>query len=319
MPDLPETTPDSHGRDRQQPDAGRSEQAGPECARLMVPVSELTAHPGNVREDLELTAEFCASIATTGCGSRCWSPGQRRRVPGHRRAPAPCCGSEGRAGGGALSHRPRPRRGRGGPVPGHGAGQRRRLPEELPRAEEAAALFAAHEAGASRTRLRKATGRKTEEIKTALKVAQISEGTRSAAGDLTRQLDLEDLALLAEFDGDAGPCQGFWMPCSAGTTWNTRPSGSASSAPRAAEHPQLLGELQAPGVQITTELPAGAARLSQLLHDGEDLTPETHRLPGPGRVLHLLGPAPRRLLLRQSRRARPHLRTAAVGPAPHGR
>ena len=51
----------------------------------------------------------------------------------------------------------------------------------------------------------------------------------------------------------------------------------------AAEHQQLLDELQAAGVQITTDLPAGAARLSQLLHDGEDLTPETHgSCPGRG-------------------------------------
>ena len=37
-----------------------------------------------------------------------------------------------------------------------------------------------------------------------MKAAQISPETRSAAGDLTRQLTLEELALLAEFDGDDG-------------------------------------------------------------------------------------------------------------------
>jgi ParB family chromosome partitioning protein len=40
--------------------------------------------------------------------------------------------------------------------------------------EEAAALFAAHEAGASRTRIRKATGRMAEEVKTALTAGRIS-------------------------------------------------------------------------------------------------------------------------------------------------
>jgi ParB family chromosome partitioning protein len=40
--------------------------------------------------------------------------------------------------------------------------------------EEAAALFAAHEAGATRTRIRKAIGRKAEEVKTALAVGGMS-------------------------------------------------------------------------------------------------------------------------------------------------
>ena len=35
---------------------------GPQPA-CMIAVSELTAHPGNVREDLDLTAQFLASIA----------------------------------------------------------------------------------------------------------------------------------------------------------------------------------------------------------------------------------------------------------------
>ncbi|HUZ54415.1 MAG TPA: ParB N-terminal domain-containing protein, partial [Streptosporangiaceae bacterium] len=32
----------------------------------MVSVDQLTAHPGNVREDLDLTPEFLASVADTG-------------------------------------------------------------------------------------------------------------------------------------------------------------------------------------------------------------------------------------------------------------
>lgn len=38
---------------------------GPESAGL-ISVAQLVAHPGNVREDLDLTAEFCASVAGSG-------------------------------------------------------------------------------------------------------------------------------------------------------------------------------------------------------------------------------------------------------------
>ena len=40
----------------------------------MVAVDQLTAHPGNVREDLDLTAEFWRRSRRPGCGCRCWSP-----------------------------------------------------------------------------------------------------------------------------------------------------------------------------------------------------------------------------------------------------
>ena len=32
-------------------------------SRLMIPVNQLAAHPGNVRADLDLSTEFCASVA----------------------------------------------------------------------------------------------------------------------------------------------------------------------------------------------------------------------------------------------------------------
>ena len=66
----------SHGPASQEPEipaeaAGEPGSAAPEggqpvAARLVVAVTELAAHPGNVREDLELTPEFCASIASEG-------------------------------------------------------------------------------------------------------------------------------------------------------------------------------------------------------------------------------------------------------------
>ena len=253
-------------------------------ARLMIPVSELTAHPGNVREDLELTPEFCASIASEGVRIPLLvtpaSDGGYRVIEGHRRLAAavkagletvPCDVDPGRAGDEAGQYLDML-------LANSDAYRKNFVP-----VEEAAALFAAHEAGASRTRLRKATGRKAEEIKTALTVAQISPETRSAAGDLTRQLDLEDLALLAEFDGDAGAISRILDALQRGYNVEYEAERIRQHRAEAAEHQRLLDELQAAGVQITTDLPAGAVRLSQLLHDGEDLTPETHAAcPGRG-------------------------------------
>jgi ParB family chromosome partitioning protein len=92
----------------------------------------------------------------------------------------------------------------------------------------------------------------------------------------------------------------------------------------AAGHQQLLDELQAAGVPITTDLPAGAARLSQLLHDGEDLTPQAHgSCPGRGAffyswalqnpVYFCASPEEHGHAFRTSQSAQP---PAAGGPAP---
>ena len=149
--------------------------------------------------------------------------------------------------------------------------------------EEAAALFAAHEAGASRTRLRKATGRKAEEIKTALKAGQLSPEIRTAAGDVARELDLEDLALLAEFDGDPGAVSQILEAYRRGYSAEYVAERIRRDRAEAAEQQRIVEELQAAGFEITDEVPPGGARLSQLRHDGEALTPEAHAAcPGRG-------------------------------------
>jgi len=286
MSDLPEFTPapTEGAPDPGQSQAGSRAQAGTEVVRMTISVSQLTAHPGNVREDLELTPEFCASIASEGVRVpllvTATSDGAYRVIEGHRRLAAaakagletvPCDVDPERAGDEAGQFLDML-------LANSDAYRKNFVP-----AEEAAALFAAHEAGASKTRLRKATGRKAEDIKTALKVAQISPETRSAAGDLTRQLDLEGLALLAEFDGDPGAVSRILDVLQRGYNIEYEAERIRQQRAEAAEHQRLLEELQAAGVQITPDLPAGAVRLSQLLHDGEELTPETHAsCPGRG-------------------------------------
>ena len=55
----------------------------------MISVDQLAAHPGNVRTDLDLSAEFCASIAETGVRipllvSHAEGDGGYRVIEGHR-------------------------------------------------------------------------------------------------------------------------------------------------------------------------------------------------------------------------------------------
>lgn len=259
MSDLPEAPPDRTDAVAEAQPAAPEPQT--ELVRLMVPVTELTAHPGNVRKDLELTQEFCASIAaagvrvpllvTTGDGGYRVSEGHRRLAAAVKAGleAVPCDLDAERAGDEAGQYLDM--------LLANGGAYRRNF---VP-VEEAAALFAAHEAGASRTRLRKTTGRKAEEIKAALKVAQMSPETRSAAGDLTRQLDLEHLALLAEFDGDAGAVSRILDALNRGYNVQYEAERIRQQRAEAAEHQQLLDQLRTDGVQITTELPPGAARL----------------------------------------------------------
>lgn len=151
MSDLPEVTPvpTAGAPDPDQPETGSQPQAGTEVVRLMISVSQLTAHPGNVREDLELTPEFCASIA--GAGVRvpllvtATSDGAYRVIEGHRRLAAaakaglemvPCDLDPGRAEDEAGQYLDM--------VLANSDAYRRNF---VP-AEEAAALFAAHEVGA---------------------------------------------------------------------------------------------------------------------------------------------------------------------------
>jgi ParB family transcriptional regulator, chromosome partitioning protein len=330
MSDMPVTDPVSPA-DSPAQSAGSQQDAPGGVIRLMVPVSELTAHPGNVREDLELTTEFCASIAHAGVRvALLVTPGQDggyRVVEGHRRlaaaikaglAEVPCDVDPGRAGDEAGQYLDM--------LLANGGAYRRNFAP----VEEAAALFAAHEAGASRTELRKATGRKADEIKAGLKAARISPSTRAAAGDLTRQLSLEDLALLAEFDGDGGAVSRIIDALQRGYHVEYEAERIRQERAEMAEHERLVSELTAAGVQVTDGLPDGAVRLSQLLHDGEDLTAEAHAdCPGRGaffppwdmcHVVHYClnpgehGPTPHSSLLARPAAAGPG--TAAGADAP---
>jgi ParB family transcriptional regulator, chromosome partitioning protein len=185
-------------------------QGGPLPASL-IDVGLLVAHPGNVRDDLDLSREFLASIAEAGVRIPLLvTPDGNgyRVIEGHRRlaaavkaglAEVPCVLDPARAGDEAGQYLDM--------VVANSDGYRRNFTP----VQEALALFAAHEAGASRTRIRKATGRKVEEVKTALAAGGVSPGVRERALALPRQVSLEELALLAEFFL-------MWTPCGVSIT-----------------------------------------------------------------------------------------------------
>ena len=261
------------------PDAATAQQSP-----YMISVSELSAHPANVRTDLQLSQEFCASIAELGVRIPLLvttaEDGGYRVIEGHRRLAAaiqagltevPCHLDLGRAGDEAGQFLDM--------VIANSDGYRRNLAP----AEEATALFAAHEAGATRTRIRRATGRKADEIKTALQAGRLSEDTRAKAGELTSQLNLDQLALLAEFDDDQDAVAKILEALHHGYTVEYVAERIRQDRAEAAEHERLRAELQAAGITITDELPAGAARLGSLTHDEENLTPDNHAAcPGRG-------------------------------------
>jgi ParB family chromosome partitioning protein len=249
----------------------------------MIAVGLLTAHPGNVREDLDLSTEFCASVAEAGVRIPLLVTPEGegyRLIEGHRRlaaavkagmAEVPCTLEAGRAGDAAGQYLDM--------LIANSGSHRKNFTQ----AEEALALFAAHEAGASRTRLRKATGRKAEEIKTALAAGGLSPETRAEAGELASQMSLADLALLAEFDGDADATGQLLQALRHGYNVEYMAERIRQERAEAAEHERLRAELEAAGYQIAENLPDGARMLTALAHDGVGLTGESHaQCPGRG-------------------------------------
>jgi ParB family chromosome partitioning protein len=250
----------------------------------MINVSQLASHPGNVREDLDLTPEFVASIAEMGVRMPLLlargDAGQFRVIEGHRRlaaalqaglAEVPCVLDPSRASDEAGQFLDM--------VIANSGGYRRNFTP----VEEAAALFAAHEAGASRTRIRKSTGRKADEVKAALQAGGLSADTRTQMGETAGQLTLDQLALLAEFDGDQEAVTAIVEALRHGYTVEYTAERIRQDRAETAEHERLRAEFEAAGTPVTADLPEGAVRLTALTQDDEDLTPESHAsCPGRG-------------------------------------
>jgi ParB/RepB/Spo0J family partition protein len=187
----------------------------PAAPRAMIPAGRLAAHPGNVRRDLDLSAEFVESIAANGVlvPLRITPAGDSFRViDGHRRLTGALKAGVTEVPYDLVSDR-------ADDEPGQYLdminANRHRNP--LTALEEAGALFAAREAGATKTRIRKEAGLTSAGLNNALSAARLSEEARARAGDLDEQLTLDELAVLAEFDGDSDAITRLTMAASCGT------------------------------------------------------------------------------------------------------
>lgn len=268
-----------------QADAGHAtfdekESSTPVVARPMIGIDQLVAHPGNVRRGLAITSEFVESFAGGVLVPFRITPngdGRYRVIDGGRRL-------EGAIKAGLTE------------VPydlvedraDDEAGQyldmlntsRHRKP--LTVLEEADALFAAKEAGANRTRIRKATGLSSTEVKDALTAAKLSEQARSQVGELDTQLSLDELAVIAEFDGDDDAVERLTQAAYYGNLEHVAEVLRQARAEQA-EHDRIRGELEAAGYTIGEILPANGQYLTVLGQGDEELTPDTHaNCPGRG-------------------------------------
>jgi len=281
MPEITESVTGPTGDDQAE---AADASAAVTMSRQTIPVSELVAHPGNVREDLNLTAEFTASIAAEGIRVPLLvttaPDGGWRVIEGHRRlaaaaqaglAEVPCDIDPARADDEA------------GQYLDMALANSDSYRVNYQPAEEAAALFAAHEAGASRTRIRKATGRTAAQVKIALAAGGLPAETRMLAIQRNSEITLEDLALLAEFDSDEQATETLLSCLDRGWPLEHAAERIRQANADKAERDELRKSLLEAGVPLTERLPEGATWLSVLTHDGHDLTPETHAsCPGHG-------------------------------------
>jgi len=248
--------------------------------RAMIAVERLAAHPGNVRRDLDLSPGFVESIAVNGVlvALRITPDGDGFRViDGGRRLAGALKAGVAEVPCDLVSDRT-----------GDEAGQyldminmnRHRNP--LTVLEEAGALFAAREAGATKTRLRKAAGLTSASVNGALAAARLSDETRATVQDLDEQLSLDELAVLAEFDGDPDAIARLTVAASCGILEHEAELLRQARAEQA-KHQRIRCELEGAGFAITDILPANGQHLTMLCQDGDDLTPDSHATcPGRG-------------------------------------
>jgi ParB family chromosome partitioning protein len=253
----------------------------PACARRMIAVDRLTVHPGNVREDLDLTPEFCASIAANGVRvplliTITSGDGGFRVIEGHRRLAAAVKAGLAEVPYDLDGDRATDEAGQFLDMVTANSGAYRKNFTPL---EEATALFAAHEAGATKTRIRKATGRKADQVKTALAAGSLLMSTREqvAGLDLDEQLTLDELAILAEFEDDPDAMEELMRAIRYNYPLEHAAERIRLNNAEAADHERIKAELEAAGCTITDQIVPGSMLLTSLAHDGEDLTEETHK------------------------------------------
>jgi ParB family transcriptional regulator, chromosome partitioning protein len=270
-------------------DPGDRPEAAQLAARPMIAVRLLAAHPGNVRQGLRLDPEFLASIAEAGVlvPLRITRTGDGTYIiiDGHRRFAAAVKAGQSE-------------------VPYDLAADRADDPAaqyldmvninqrhlHLAPIEEAGALFAASQAGASKTRIRKTTGLGKDYVSAALTAGQLSGETRLKT-EACYGLSLEQYALLHEFEDDPAVVDRLLEAFSRGESGQHTAERIRAERAAEAEREQVLSRYRENGYQITGSLPQGAMPVQGLLQDGEELTPEAHAAcPGRGIVFYSWDP-----------------------------
>jgi ParB family chromosome partitioning protein len=259
--------------------------AQPAGRRAMIAIELLTAHPGNVRRDIHLDQEFLDSIAELGILTPLRitpaGGGVYRVIEGHRRLAAaeklgltevPYDLAAERAGDEAGQF-----------LDMYATNHHRKGLSTL---EEADALFGASANGASKRRIRKATGLSPDEVASALKAGGMSGLARETAAAFGQSITLDQAALFAEFaDDDTAVTRIMNDICNGRTGQHVAERIRQERADEAVRQ-QLITELAAGGFEITDQYPGAPLLLTYLTHDGQDLTPETHAA-CPGRAVHL--------------------------------
>jgi ParB family chromosome partitioning protein len=267
-----------HGEDREPLTVGEGQdEEAVFTERPMIPVSLLTAHPGNVREDKQADRAFCQSVAAAGILTPLeitTSPdGGYVVVDGNVRLDA--------AVKTGLTEVPY----FFSPDTADDAGRQylhmlltSRFRTDLTVHEEAAALFNAAEAGMTRTQIRKVTGFQAGEVRAGIKAGGLSPKTRELAREAGYEWNLEELALLAPFEDDADAMDRILSHVGYGQSVQYIVQRITDEREAAARRDKLAADLEASGVTVMDHVPLGAVGLWRLAGTPEDSDGED----GPG-------------------------------------
>lgn len=257
---LPESGPVPSDSDEQPPVREFTE-------RPMIPVALLTAHPANVRADKQADHQFCESVAAAGIITPLeitTSPDNDGYVvvDGNIRLDAAI-----KTGLDAVPYV-------FSPGTADDAGQQylhmlisSRFRRDLSAHEEAAALFSAAEAGMTKTKIRQATGLKAAEIRAGVAAGRLSPKTREMTEAADYEWTLEDLALLAPFEGDIDAINRIMEAVGYGQPLAYIVQKLTDERERRARRHKLVADLEEQGITVLDEPPADAVRVDLLRAD----------------------------------------------------
>ena len=232
--------------------------------RPMIPVALLTAHPGNVRADRQADRQFCQSVAGAGIITPLeitTSPDHDGYVvvDGNIRLDAAI-----KVGLDAVPYV-------FSPGTADHTGQQylhmlisSRFRRDLNVHEEAAALFSASQAGMSRAQIRRATGLKASEVRAGITAGSLSASTRELTGNAEYEWTLEDLALLAPFEGDPGAMSRILQALDYGQPLAYITQKLTDELEQNARRGKLLVGLHERGVTVVDQPPPCAVSVSML-------------------------------------------------------